>query len=188
MTRFVTTAALTAATFAATALPAATVTFDLFGSADYFEFGGDSDLVAFDQGAVSFDYVSAGALTADFSLGYAAADATPYFGSFTLYDEGRTIAESYDLLSLGQSFGVVTADFGGLTALGDPAFGTGLSFTFAFDDFSLGDTPLSALTDGNSYAYSGYAVSEPVSTVPLPAGVALLLTGLGALGLRRKRG
>ncbi len=186
MPRLLATAALAAACCAA-ALPAAAATFDLFGSAEYYAFGGDADLIAFGQDAVSFDYTSVGALTADFALGYAASDAAPYFGSFTLYDDGATIAESFDLLSLDQSFGVVTALFGALGAFGDPAFGDTLTFTFAFDDFTLGDTPLTSLSDGSTYGYSGYAVSEPTAPVPLPASFALLAVAVGAMALRGKR-
>ncbi len=91
--------------------------------------------------------------------------------------------EVLGFVALGQN--LFDADFG----LGVPAAAietTANSITFVFDTTEGGDDSDFAFLDGGKAQFQ-LDLGEPLPAVPLPAGLPLMLLGLGALGVLRAR-
>lgn len=127
-----------------------------------------------------------GNLTSDLAVVFETAD--PYAtadASFTLLSDGATVLSGLlSSVSLGQD-SVINLVFGDLTGDLAAAFGAALTLELAFLD-NLGADTFALLQDGGDYNVAFVAAGAP-APVPLPAGGVLILTGLGALGLMRRR-
>lgn len=133
---------------------------------------------------------------------------TPYTFAFTLspgamvtYD--FVVGEAFDIASFAitgsgeaEDIAEITFDYNGVTGdMFDTIIGTGtaaaLSIIPGFGPFAAGDTFSFVFNDGIddnvSLTLSFSTVAEAVGVIPLPAGGMLLLTGLGALLVWRRR-
>ncbi|SIO45964.1 VPLPA-CTERM protein sorting domain-containing protein [Rhodovulum sp. ES.010] len=150
---------------------------------DYIEFAPDGDLSTFGAAVDSTDGVSPTGLTEiGFGVGFSLADPTAEAtGGFDVFDEDGLFLAG-DLLAVGFTEDVIEFRFGNLSGSGAGAFGSSVLALIAFDD-PLGANPFDSFADGDFYSAS-ITISN---VVPLPAGLALLLGGLGGMALLRRR-
>lgn len=175
-----------AVTAAFLALPASAAVIDLpFGTAEYFETEGWSDLVISNDFAL-IDVLD-GTFEAFVSLSYDAANPTgDFFGDILLSSGAETVVSGV-LSGFDVADGSVLLAFDELSGSQADLFGGLLSMDLAFLDLFEAN-PLASLVDGESYAVAGFAAgAEAPAPVPLPAGIVLLGSGLAALALKRRR-
>ncbi len=157
---------------------------------DFLDFDPDGDLSTFGVEVVATDGVTPVGLTEiGFGIGYSLADPTGDFsGGFDIFDEdGEFLAG--DLLAVGFTEDVIEFEFGNLTGSGAGDFGASVLALIAFDD-PLGMNPFNGFLDGDSLGASITVlnvVDTSVAPVPLPAGLPLLLGGIGILAIARNR-
>lgn len=118
-----------------------------------------------------------------FAVGFDLIDPTTGLsGGFGVTDASGQVL-SGDLIAVGFSDSVIELQFGNLIGTGVGNFGTSVLATLAFTD-DLGLNPFSSLVDLTSYNASisiANVQSGPVSPIPLPAGIWLLLAGIFSL-------
>ena len=158
-----------------------------FGTADFFDLDGYGDLALFDSPAVGQNFADPGDLTLTLLLGFDMADA---YGTF---DGSVDVYSGTDLVLTGLASSITALDsevsimLDGLSGDLADAFGTSALVSLFFYD-GLGPDPLGALADGTGYDVAVTLVGQ-TSPIPLPAGVLLMASALGALtAVRRRRG
>jgi hypothetical protein len=157
---------------------------------DYFEIPLEGDLSAFGSVVDFTNGVSpAGFAKIGFGIGFSLADPmTGASGGFDISDEDG-IFLSGDLLALGFIKDVIELQFGNLKGSAAGLFSSSVLAMIAFDN-PLGDNPFASLFEGDSRSASIVISSIADSTVPpipLPAGLILLLTGIGGIFLLKRR-
>lgn len=157
---------------------------------DFLDFDPDGDLSTFGAEVDATDGVApVGFTEIGFGIGYSLSDPTGDFsGGFDIFDEdGEFLAG--DLLAVGFTEDVIEFQFGNLTGSGAGDFGASVLALIAFDD-PLGLNPFESFFDGDSLGAS-ITISSVVDTspapIPLPAGLPLILTGLGGLLVLRRK-
>jgi len=153
---------------------------------DFFDLDPDGDLSAFGAEVDTTDGVSTVGFTEiGFGFGYSLSDPSGDFsGGFDVFDEdGEFLAG--ELLAVGFTEDLIELQFGNLGGAGAGVFGSSVLIMISFDD-SLGPNPFSAFVDGDVLGASISIAS--VAPIPLPAGLPLLLTGIGGIALLRRRG
>lgn len=116
-----------------------------------------------------------------FGLGFDLLDPVSIFlGGFGIdSDNGQFL--SGDLLAVGFTENVIELQFGNLAGSGAGSFGSSILATLTSRDF--GTDPFGALA-GGGFTTASVTV---VSVVPLPAGIALLLSAIAGLAILRRR-
>lgn len=155
---------------------------------DYLEFGPDGDLstfgavVASAQGTLPDGFTEIG-FGVGFSLSDPTLDAT---GGFDVFDESGFYLGG-ELAAVGFFTDSIELQFDVLGGSGAADFGSSVLAVITFG-LPLGDTPFQALFDGDSIeasiTLSGFS---PVTPVPLPPGLLLLIVGLSGMGLLRRQ-
>lgn len=162
-----------------------------FAVVEYLEFGPDGDLFTF-GGEV--DYTDGIDLTGfaeiGFGVGFSLTDPEgDAAGGFSLFDDTGHVLGG-DLEAVGFFEDTIELLFGTLTGSGTGVFGDQVLATIIFDD-PLGPNPFTSFLDGESYvaSISLASVRQLPPTVPLPAGLVLILSGLGGFVMigRRQR-
>ncbi|GAA0305681.1 hypothetical protein [Rhodovulum strictum] len=173
-----------AAAFPALSAGAAPVIDLPYGEAAFTAFGGAGDLTLFGADAlVNGPGLSAG-LTVDLALFFDQADPYRTLGGFLDLYQGAELFLGGLLTSVSAEEDLLTLVFGMLIGSGAALFGDALRVELFFID-PVGADPLAGLQDGAVYAVAALGEGQ-LAPVPLPAGLPLLLAGLGAmLALRR---
>lgn len=157
---------------------------------DFFDIDPDGDLSTFGAEVDTTDGVTpVGFTEIGFGVGYALTDPTGDFsGGFDIFDEvGEFLAG--DLVAVGFTDNVIEFQFGNLTGSGARDFGSSLLALITFDD-PLGANPFDNFFDGDSLGATitiSSVLDTSVAPIPLPAGLPLLLGGMGVLALARRR-
>ncbi|MEP5758982.1 MAG: VPLPA-CTERM sorting domain-containing protein [Litoreibacter sp.] len=157
---------------------------------DFLDFDPDGDLSTFGAEVDATDGLSpAGFTEISFGIGYALSDPMGNFsGGFDVFDEdGEFLAG--DLLAVGFMEDVIELQFGNLNGSGSGDFGSSVLALISFDD-PLGANPFTSFFDGDSLGASisiSSVANTSVAPIPLPAGLPLLLGGLGFLGFMKRR-
>jgi len=157
---------------------------------DVLHFGPDGDLSTFGAEVITSNGVApVGFTEIGFGIGYGLADPTGTFsGGFDIFDEAGAFLAG-DLLAVGFTENVIEFEFGNLTGSGAASFGASVLALVSFDD-PLGANPFDGLNDGASLSATvsfANVVDPSVAPVPLPAGLPLLLVGLSAIAVTRRR-
>lgn len=157
---------------------------------DYLEFAPDGDLSTFGAEVDFTDGVSPNGFTEiGFGIGFSLADPTTGLsGGFDIFDEDGFFLGG-DLFAVGFIEDVIELQFNNLSGSGAGSFGTSVLALITFDD-PLGANPFASLFDGDSLGASitiSDVASSTVAPIPVPAGLPLLLTGLGGIVLLRRR-
>lgn len=155
-----------------------------FAFVDFLDLSPDGELASFGAEVDFTDGASpTGFTTIDFAAGYSLADpALNLSGFLDVSDENGQFLVG-DLLAVGFTEDIVELQFGNLTGSGAGLFSSSVLALIAFDD-PLGANPFDSFVDGDSYIAS-VSISN-VAPIPLPAGLPLLLAGLGGLALLRR--
>lgn len=161
---------------------------------DYFDFGPDAELLTDVPEVDGVDGVSPnGFTTVDFVVGFSTADPSDTsdfaFGGFldVSDDDGQFLVG--DLFAIGYTEDAIELQFNNLSGSGAGSFGSTVLALVAFDD-PLGANPFASLFDGDSLAASitvSNVADVSMAPIPLPAGMPLLIAGLGGLALLRRR-
>lgn len=157
---------------------------------DYLAFGPDGDLSTFGAEVdVSNGVSPTGFTEIGFGLGFSLADPTNDFsGGFDIFDDvGEFLAG--DLFAVGFTEDVIELQFSNLSGSGANEFGSSVLAFVSFED-PLGENPFSSLFDGDSLGASisfASVIDTTVAPIPLPGGLPLLLAGIGAFTMVRKR-
>ena len=158
---------------------------------DFFDFDPDGDLSTSGAEVDATNGTSPNGFTEiGFGIFYSLSDPTGDFGGgFDVFDDdGEFLAG--DLLAMGFTEDVIELQFGNLSGSGVGDFGSSVLALISFDD-PLGTNPFASLFDGDSLGASisiSSVASTSVAPIPLPAGFALMFSGLVGLGLfGRKR-
>ena len=123
-----------------------------------------------------------------FGVGFDLLDPTTGLsGGFGINDVSGQVLTG-DLIAVGFTDSVIELQFGNLmgSAVGD--FGASVLATVSFSD-ALGPNPFSSLVNFTRYGASitiANVQSDPISPIPLPAGIWLLLAGIFSLGWARR--
>ena len=157
---------------------------------DYLEFGTDGDLSTFGAEVDATDGVSpVGFTEIGFGIGFSLADPTTgATGGFDVFDEDGLFLAG-DVLAVGFTEDVIELQFGNLNGSGVGSFGSSVLAQIAFDD-PIGANPFESFVDGEFYSASITISSvgdDSVAPIPLPAGLPLLLVGMGGMALLRRR-
>ncbi|PTX55455.1 putative secreted protein [Litoreibacter ponti] len=155
---------------------------------DYLVFETDGDLSTF---GATVDEAIGVSLNGDgflsIAFGFLLSDPTNDFsGGFDVQDDdGEFLAG--DLIAVGFTENQIELQFGGLSGSGAGNFNDTVLAFITFSD-PLGTNPFNAFVDQDFLAASVTVqnVIDPVNPIPLPAGLPLLLGGLGILAFARR--
>ena len=156
-----------------------------FATADYFDTGGIGDLSIFDAEGVALGTPQAGTLLLNIVVDFTVSDRTDIAGELFSSDDNGAFLDG-TLVQAGFDADILQLLFGDLSGSAASDFGPQALVEIIFIDPFPGTDPLSNLSDGTAYAVAA-TVSAPVSPIPLPAALPLLLAGLGGLVLLRRR-
>lgn len=130
-----------------------------------------------------------GFATLDIVAGFGTADPTDSsdfaFGGFldVSDDDGQFLVGDLSSISFGTD--LIELSFNNLIGNAAGSFGSTVIATISFDDMPGAD-PFSAFVDGKIYGAS-VDISSAVAPVPLPAGLPLLIAGIGGLAVVRRK-
>lgn len=157
---------------------------------DFFDFDPDGDLSSFGAEVDATDGVSPNGFTEiGFGFGYSLADPTGDFdGGFDVFDESGEFLAG-DLSAIGFTEDAIELQFGNLSGSGASSFGSSVLMLISFDE-PIGANPFNAFVDFDSLGASisiASVADTSVAPIPLPAGLPLLITGIGGIALLRRR-
>lgn len=153
---------------------------------DYIEFGARGDFSSFGSAVTSTDGIT---LTGPGEIGFGVGFdlSTPTVGAdggFNIVDNSGEFLAG-DLLAVGFTTNSIELQFGNLTGSGAGGFGTSVLALISFDT-ALGANPFADFKDGAVMA-SDITIANIISPIPLPAGLPLMLTGLGLVAVLKRR-
>lgn len=155
-------------------------------TADYLESGGIGDLSIFDAEGLATGTPQAGDLFLSILVDFTVSDRTDIAGTLFSNDDSGAFLDG-TLIQAGFDDDILQLLFGDLSGSAASAFGPEALVEIVFIGPFPGNDPLSNLTDETAYDVAA-TISAPISPIPLPAALPLLLASLGGLVLLRRRG